>query len=438
MRKGLPLTPAQLRRHLLWLLAGAGLSMAAASGAGTYVFAERHIERAAVERVRSSFVHLDGLEHNGLLGQGIHAGVARFLTPEHFIGLQLRSAGGVLVAERWATGLDPAVRHAALSSSPRYGGELRRSGDEAFVRVLHQLDDPSAAGTYAEAYYRLDPETVHSIDPLARGSALIGAATVTATMMLLYPLLLGLTRRSVGLSRDLLESNLDLMRALGSAIALRDSDTDTHNYRVALYAVRLAERLDLPVNQIADLLAGSFLHDVGKIGVPDAILLKPGPLSAGEVQIMRQHPLLGETIVARSRWLAGARTIVRHHHERFDGSGYPAGLAGKDIPLAARLFAVVDVFDALTTKRPYKAALPLAEALRIMREDIAGQLDPGLLDVFTRNAALFHSSIGQASEEALHGMLAQDIRRYYPSLGLSADTQNGSTVGEPARIKDAA
>ena len=435
MKTDLPITPWQLRRRLLWTLAGAGLSAAAMASAGIYVFAERHVEQAAVERVRPSFVHLDDLERNGLVGQGLHEDIARLLTPEHFIGLQLRSADGTIVAERWADRLDPAVRHAALSSSPRFGGELRRSGDEAFVRVPHKL--AGSAGTYAEAYYRLDRETVHSIDPLARGAALIGAVTVVATMLLLYPLLLGLTRRSLGLSKDLLESNLDLMRTLGSAIALRDSDTDAHNYRVALYAVRLAERLKLSTGTIADLLAGAFLHDVGKIGVPDAILLKPGPLTEDEFRIMRQHPVLGEAIVARSRWLAGARTIVRDHHERFDGSGYPAALAGTDIPLPARIFAVVDVFDALTTKRPYKPALALGEALRIMRDDMAGKLDPEILEVFTRDASYFFSSIGESPEDALHAALALDIRRYYPSVGALAVPQNRRTTAQLPQVKEA-
>lgn len=415
MTRDLPETPRQLRRQLLWTLAGTGLAIALLDASVTYVLAVRHVEEAAVERVRPGFVHFDGAAEKRLLSEGIHEDLARLLDREHFIGMRVVSADGKVIAERWADGLDPALRLAALTGRPRFGGELRRSGADAFVRVVHKLEGGTTV-LNAEAFYRLDPETVHSIDPQARGAALIGAVTVIGTTLLLYPLLLGLTRKGLSFSQDLLESNLDLMRTLGSAIALRDSDTDAHNYRVALYASRLAETAGMPPPDIADLIVGAFLHDVGKVGIPDAILLKPAALTPDEFRIMQQHPSLGDAIVKNSRWLAGARAIVRHHHERFDGSGYPDGLAGAEIPLPARLFAVVDVFDALTTARPYKPALPLGETLRIMRREMADKLDPAMLQLFANIATNLFEEVGQSGDAALHSALAAEVRRYFPAV----------------------
>lgn len=417
----LPETPRQLRRQLLWLLAGIGLAMALLDAALTYVLAVRHVEQAAVERVRSGFEHFSGPAATSLRAGAIHEDLAALLNSEHFIGVRALSGDGKVVAERWADALDPALRAGALTGAARFGSELRRLNGEAFVRVARTFPDEPRPLT-VEAYYRLDPETVHSIDPQARGAALIGALIVIGTCLLLYPLLLGLTRKGLRLSQDLLESNLDLMRTLGSAIALRDSDTDTHNYRVALYSIRLAEAVALPSADIADLVVGAFLHDVGKVGIPDAILLKPGPLTAEEFRVMREHPLLGESIVKNSHWLAGARTIVRHHHERYDGSGYPDGLVGNGIPLPARLFAVVDVFDALTTRRPYKPALTLDTALEIMQSDMAGKLDPKLLDVFAERAAMLLEEIGGADDARLHSLLAAEVGRYFPAVGLHRES----------------
>jgi HD-GYP domain-containing protein (c-di-GMP phosphodiesterase class II) len=145
-----------------------------------------------------------------------------------------------------------------------------------------------------------------------------------------------------------------MMEALGRAIAKRDSDTGAHNYRVAWIAARIAERLGLSGSAMQALIAGSFLHDVGKIGIPDAILLKPGRLDEQEMDTMRTHVAQGEEIVTGMGWLDGAQAVVAAHHEKWNGSGYPRGLAGEAIPLAARIFAVADVFDALCSKRPYK------------------------------------------------------------------------------------
>ncbi|MBL6748886.1 MAG: HD-GYP domain-containing protein [Nevskia sp.] len=422
-----PESPRQLRRQVLWVLTAAGILIAALVAVLAYVAAAQHVERAAVGRVQSAFGHFDSAAMLPLFqgnSGGSHEDLLRQLDREHFVGIRLRDPDGRVLAQFWADGIEPELRQAATDARPRFAGDLLRSGGEAFVRVARSAPVGSApGGTVAEALYRLDPETVHSIDQQVRGAALIGATTVLVTTVLLYPILLALSRRALRLSLDLLRSNFDLMLTLGSAIALRDAETDAHNYRVTLYAIRLAEAVGMPPAEIADVIAGAFLHDVGKIGIPDAILLKPGPLAPEELRVMQRHPLLGERVVNNNPWLVRARTIVLCHHERYDGSGYPGHLAGTAIPRAARLFAIVDVFDALTTKRPYKPAFTLDQALQMMQTDMAGKFDPALLAVFTAGVERLFLEIGQAPPGELQIALGDAVRRYFPAAGPPATRQ---------------
>lgn len=266
---------------------------------------------------------------------------------------------------------------------------------------------------YVESVSRLDEQTLRAQTEQIRNGALTAAISVLITALLLYPLLLAMLRRSAGLSSRLLDSNLSLLRSLGNAIAKRDSDTNAHNYRVTFYAVALAEAMSLPRQEIADLVVGAFLHDVGKIGIPDRILLKPGKLTTDEFEIMKTHALLGIEIVADNPWLMGATLTIRHHHERFDGTGYPDGLRGEAIPIAARIFAVVDVFDALTSERPYKKAMALAEALTIMREEEARHFDPVIAAVFRGMAADLYARAVQAGNAELRQEMLAVLSRYF-------------------------
>ena len=154
---------------------------------------------------------------------------------------------------------------------------------------------------------------------------------------------------------EMLKANIETLRILGRAIAKRDHETGSHDSRVTLYAVRLAEAAGVDNQTIRHLVVGAFVHDVGKIAVPDHILGKAGPLSPEEWEVMKSHVTMGVDILARCQgcgWMQEAIEVVRFHHERFDGSGYPSGIAGRQIPLNARIFAIVDVFDALTSPRP--------------------------------------------------------------------------------------
>lgn len=170
--------------------------------------------------------------------------------------------------------------------------------------------------------------------------------------------------------------------SLTAALELREVETGLHCRRVQEYSLMLAKRMELPKNVIGRLSEGALLHDVGKIGVPDRILLKPGPLSANEWEVMRSHPRLGADLLGRIGHLRTSVDVVLHHHEKYDGTGYPDGLANEDIPVEARVFAIADVFDALTTARPYHQARSFAEATAILRDGRGTHFDPAAVDAF--------------------------------------------------------
>ncbi len=173
----------------------------------------------------------------------------------------------------------------------------------------------------------------------------------------------------VKLYTDELERAEAVISSLAVSVEAKDSYTEAHCNRLSFYSVQVGRMFDLPHEQLRALRLGGTLHDVGKIGIPDAILNKKGRLTPEEFDIMRQHPVIGYNICKPLRSLRHVLPIIRHHHERFDGSGYPDRLAGEDIALTARILTVVDVYDALRTKRPYKPAFDKKKALAILDEE---------------------------------------------------------------------
>jgi putative two-component system response regulator len=169
---------------------------------------------------------------------------------------------------------------------------------------------------------------------------------------------------------DELDSAESVILSLGLTIEARDPYTQGHCEHLARYAAALASHLGLDEDQRVALDRGAFLHDVGKVGIPDAILLKPGRLTSSERELMQQHTVIGHRLCGQFRALERVRPIVRHHHERLDGSGYPDHLTGDAIPLLAQIISIVDVYDAMTTTRPYRAALSTAEAIRELKEEV--------------------------------------------------------------------
>jgi ribonuclease P protein subunit RPR2 len=184
-------------------------------------------------------------------------------------------------------------------------------------------------------------------------------------------------------SQELRRSYMLTVRALASAVEARDAYTGRHAERVAAYGLRLADAYGMRLGDHPEMEFGFLLHDAGKVAVPDAILFKPGPLTTTERLIMQQHPVTGWEIVRDIDFLGAARDVIRHHHERWDGDGYPDGLAGEAIPLAARIFAVADTLDALTTNRPYRQASTIAEARAIIVHDSGTHFDPAVIAAFS-------------------------------------------------------
>ena len=169
---------------------------------------------------------------------------------------------------------------------------------------------------------------------------------------------------------DALDSAESVILSLAMTIEARDLATEGHCQRLAHYAVALGERIGLSSEDLDALRVGGYLHDIGKVGIPGRVLLKDGKLDADEYDLMKSHTLIGDRLCAELRLLKRIRPIVRHHHERLDGSGYPDGLVGDEVPLLAQIMGVVDVFDAITTSRPYKPALAMEQACAVLRDEV--------------------------------------------------------------------
>jgi len=252
-----------------------------------------------------------------------------------------------------------------------------------------------------------------------RGNILLTMFYVTGliavTALTIYPIIGRLLDRVSRQTVKLLDSNLETLQVLGGAIAKRDSDTDAHNYRVSVYSVCLAEAVNLPRDLIRSLIKGALLHDVGKLGIRDDILLKPGKLTEDEFTVMKTHVDHGLELTDRASWLRDAQAVVGSHHEKFDGDGYPAGLKGEAIPLAARIFAITDVFDALTSWRPYKEPLSFNETMQILDEGRGSHFDPTLLDAFHAIARQLYDAYsgidGRKSKERLESMTEEYFKR---------------------------
>jgi len=264
-----------------------------------------------------------------------------------------------------------------------------------------------------EGVYALSQASMDAFHARLIRTALIAFAIVLLTLASVYPLVMSLTARLSRLSQNLMEANMETLQVLGSAIAKRDSDTNAHNYRVTIIAVRLAEAIGLGKREIRGLIKGAFLHDVGKIGIRDEILLKPGKLDEDEYAIMKTHVDHGIEIVARSRWLSDAMQVVQGHHEQVSGNGYPQALAGDEIPVAARIFAIVDVFDALTARRPYKEPFSFERTMAILEKDSGTHFDANLVAVFKDIAGDIYANLA-TREEGLEEKLDQLLQTYFP------------------------
>jgi len=300
---------------------------------------------------------------------------------------------------------------------PPLGHDYRRlvrlDGRPAVLVILPIDDNEGRLVSWVSAVYPLGKEEAAKLvrEPLNTVGLVILVVMVISGLF--YPVVLRFSDRMAEFSSDLLEANLEMMEVLGSAVAKRDSDTDAHNYRVTIYAVRLAEKEGLGTRAMQGLIKGAFLHDVGKIGIRDEVLLKPGRLDNEEYAIMKTHVEHGLDIVKRARWLRDALGVVGSHHEWYNGEGYPSRMPGEMIPLPARIFAIADVFDALSSRRPYKDPMPLAKVFAILAEGRGGHFDPHLLDSFLEIAPGLHARLDGRTADELRGELQEIIEKYF-------------------------
>lgn len=225
---------------------------------------------------------------------------------------------------------------------------------------------------------------------------------------------------------DSLDDSETVLFSLAQSVEERDPALGQHCERLALIAAGMGVALGLPASDILALQRGAYLHDVGKVAIPDHILFKAGPLTPEEWEVMKTHAERGERICSNMRSLAPVLPLIRHHHERWDGSGYPDGLKGEQIPLLARILQLADIYDALTTSRPYKRTLAAEDALQTIREEVQrGWRDPDLVDRFADILPMFRTTTPpDFSRLSLHA-LAQSLERFRKNPPLS---QSGQTA----------
>ena len=252
-------------------------------------------------------------------------------------------------------------------------------------------------------------EFLRSLYPPINGMPFAIFLTVT---FVLFPIIVISVRHVLALLVALQMAHVELLAILGKTIAKRDQDTGEHNFRVAIMAVRLAEAANVDSQLIFGLFMGAFLHDIGKVGVPDRILLKPGSLSRDERVEMEKHVVHGVDIVTGSMWLQGAARVVRFHHEKYDGAGYPDGKEAYEIPIEARIFSIVDVFDALVSSRPYKEAWPFEQAIEVLEKEKSRSFDPRFVDAFVPIAESLYKQVIQSNTDQQKELAMAIIERY--------------------------
>jgi HD-GYP domain-containing protein (c-di-GMP phosphodiesterase class II) len=409
-------------------------------GATTYFFKQQEIEKQVSDLGRQAVSTLS-VQVAALIKyqkvtpvEALHQVLA--IVPEylveyrsgHFLFAQFYDRSGTIFTEaaapepRMIETLKALANSQPLSYPDAERAEVQtRRINEGFVVyfVLPVADSQAGVKGYARGIFAISAETLTEMRSAVLHSVMIVVFIVFGVAAILYPVILHLTRQLADYSTNLLDANLETLAVLGSAIAKRDADTDAHNYRVSLYAVRLAEKIGLGAEDMRGLIKGSFIHDVGKIGIPDVVLHKPGPLNEEEYRIMQTHVAMGVDIVRRAAWLRDSVPVVAAHHEKFGGGGYPQGAREDDIPLVARIFAIADVFDALTSKRPYKNPLGFQETMQILHQWRGIHFDPELLDAFTGIAAELHEKYTGGEERDLRQELVAMVGRYF-SAGMES------------------
>lgn len=423
----------------------AAVVLSVASGAAVSALEHRRIERAVAERATlgaellrarvRTLVQQTGAPWRKVAQKALDD-LAAFLprpTFGRFVFVVIRDREGKEVA-RLADTTVPGIKDIIASFEkagfpiPDAGHRLTKMASAAGLpqfEVAVPVED-KAGKTAASIYgvFVVSQEAVTRFEEEIAGSVGATVLIVILVTAVLYPVIRGLLGQLGGLTIQLLDANLETIQLLGNAIAKRDSDTDAHNYRVTIYSVRLGEAVGVDAATIRRLIKGAFLHDVGKIGVRDNILLKLGRLTPEEFEEMKKHVQYGLDIVGACRWLKDSSEVVGCHHEKYDGSGYDGGLRGEEIPLNARLFAIADVFDALTSARPYKQPFSYDETMKTLVQGAGTHFDPELLEVFRHVAPGLYHALTDRDADPRHEM--QEIIHHYFKSDLAVIMQEAA------------
>ena len=384
--------------------------------------AEESVVALATEESGRLLHHYDAIHLSGPLASEHAQLAAKTIAGGLFDIAEIYNSQGKKLAESLTKAGEAVESSLPKHGSPSYTAasyeSLKLTSDLWALRVFVPLRDSTTDMRLPISGYF---EGVRVIPEWQRTQILASAMTVAMMVGLasllcgamLYPVVVRLSADNERKAHEVLDSHISMMEALGRAIAKRDSDTGAHNYRVAWIAALIAEKMGIVGSAMQALIAGSFLHDVGKIGIPDAILLKPGKLDEAEFAIMRTHVAQGEEIVTGMGWLDGANAVVAGHHEKWNGSGYPRQLAGDNIPLPARIFAVADVFDALCSKRPYKEPMRFDAAMAILDKDTGSHFDPAVMAVFKPMAHGIFDRFAGGDENTARELLEERVRRHF-------------------------
>ena len=407
-------------------IAAVSVLLASIASPASWFVAREHAEESvvslAIEESGRLLHHYDAIDLNGPNAEEHAAVAAKAISGGMFDIAEIYDSHGRKLAESLTGEGDSVESTLPKHGKPAYASASYESielpSGKWVLRVFVPLrNSESNVGSPITGYF----EGVRVVPGWQREQIFASALTVALMVCLasllcgaaLYPVVVHLSADNERKAREVLDSHISMMESLGRAIAKRDSDTGAHNYRVAWIAARIAERMGLSGSEMQSLIAGSFLHDVGKIGIPDAILLKPGKLDEAEFEIMRTHVAQGEQIVSGMGWLDGANAVVAAHHEKWNGTGYPRKLNGEAIPLAARIFAVADVFDALCSKRPYKEPLGYEEAMAILEKDTGSHFDPSVMAVFSSMASEVFKRLEDNSESDARQLLEERVRQHF-------------------------
>lgn len=381
--------------------------------------AESEVVSLAMEESKRFLRHFDAIELEGTDSKAKAENAAVTLSGGIFDIAELYDRSGAKIAES-LTELGQSIevqlpKHIRPAYTTASYESLKLENNQWALRVFIPLRTTETGNItgYFEGVRVIPSWQRSEIEISAIKIALIAALAAMVCGAAIYPIVVTLSKENARKTLEVLDSHISMMEALGRAIAKRDSDTGEHNYRVAWIAARVGEELGLTGSPMQALIAGSFLHDVGKIGIPDAILLKPGRLDDTEMAIMRTHVDLGEEIVTGMGWLDGAHEVVAAHHEKWDGSGYPRRLVGESIPLSARIFAVADVFDALSSKRPYKDPMPFERVMAILRKDSGSHFDPKVIHVFEKISEEIMRNLKNSTEKSSRELLQTQIRKHF-------------------------